>query len=410
MEFWILIFQIMGIFGIIEIFLFLWASYVRQKFQWLITSKDEKPKLTYNALKKFIPEGFDSVLGWIRKPNTTREEKGRYGVTKWSINEKGARNNPGFEETSHNISCYGDSFTFCRQVNDNETWEYFLSELEKTNVLNFGVGNYGVDQSLLRLKREFIKNKTKFVILAVVPDTISRILSSWKHYYEYGNTFAFKPRFIVKNDKLELIRNEIDNESKFQNYEKYLEKIRKYDFFYNNKFKKELIKFPFIYNVFKNFQRNISIMSWITYIELLKKIGKNTSNKDWNPMQIIMDINLKWRVKLYDDDEAKKLLKKILEEYVKYAKENKFIPIFVFLPQKDDINFIKKNFDFYQKFEDEISVIKDLHVIPVTKHLMQEKEINEFYSDGNEYGGHLSKRGNKKVAVIIHQFLTKIKN
>ena len=69
--------------------------------------------------------------------------------------------------------------------------------MTQTNVLNFGVGNYGMDQAYLRLKREYDKNRTEIVILAVVPETIVRVLNVYKHYYEYGNTFGFKPRFIL---------------------------------------------------------------------------------------------------------------------------------------------------------------------------------------------------------------------
>ncbi len=79
------------------------------------------------------------------------------------------------------------------------------------------MGNYGLDQSLLRLKREVPKNPTKFVIMGVVPETICRILSMWKHYYEYGNTFAFKPKFTIENDQLIQISNPINESSKFQN-------------------------------------------------------------------------------------------------------------------------------------------------------------------------------------------------
>jgi hypothetical protein len=399
------------IYGIMEISLFVWVSYVRKKFQWLITSKnDEMPVLSKEGLKKFIPEGYDPEIGWVRKPNTAREEKGKFGTTKWSINEKSSRTNPEFEGKSHNISCYGDSFTFCRQVNDNETWEHFLSKLENTNVLNFGVGNYGIDQSLLRLKREFVKNKTNIVILAVVPDTISRILSSWKHYYEYGNTFGFKPRFIIKNNELHLIENKINEESKFHNYQKYLEEIKKSDFFYNHKFKKEIIHFPYVYTVLKNFKRNFTIMYWVSITELFKKKGHDISEIKWNPMKIIMNINLKWRLKLYKNNEAKDIVKKILEEYVVFAKQNDFTPVFLFLPQKDDIIFIKNNYNFYQKFEDELLSIRDLHVIQITKNFLLEKEIDVIYSDDNEYGGHLSKKGNKIVASLIHNYLKKIKN
>jgi len=405
----LIILSIFIIFCLLEIILFLWVSFVRKRFQWLITSKDENPLFSKEGLDKFIPEGFDSEIGWIRKPNTKREEKGKFGKTKWSINEKGSRTNPEYEKTSSDILCCGDSFTFCRQVNDDETWENYLSKLENTNVLNFGVGNYGIDQSFLRLKREYHKNKTKFVIIAVVPDTISRIMSTWKHYYEYGNTFAFKPRFIIHNNKLELVKNKIDKETKFVNYKKYLEDIKKNDFFYNNKFRKEIIHFPYIFTVLRNLKRNISIMYWITVIELLKKKGKDVSKIEWNPMQIIMDNNLKWRIKLYKNEEALKILRKILEEYVTFSKENDFLPIFFFIPQKDDINFIRNNYNYYEKFENDLLKIKGLHVISVTKYLLLEKKINEIYSDDNEYGGHLSKFGNQKVASIIHEYFAKVK-
>jgi hypothetical protein len=411
MEIWLQILVIGITFGIIEVGLFIWISYVRKKFQWLIISKyDENPILTQEGLDKFIPEGYDPQIGWIRKPNTTREEKGKFGITKWSINEKGSRTNPKFEEKTSNISCYGDSFTFCRQVNDDETWEYYLSELENTNVLNFGVGNYGIDQSFLRLEREFHKNKTDIVILGVVPDTISRIMSSWKHYYEYGNTFAFKPRFILENEELKLIENKINEKSKFNNYEKYLDEIQKTDYFYNEKFKKEIIHFPYIFTILKNLKRNISIMYWVTIIESWKKKDKDISKIKWNPMKIIMDINLKWRLQLYKNKEATTILEKILEKYVAFAKSNNFIPVFVFLPQKDDITFINNEYNFYQEIEKKISLIEGLYVIPVTEQLVLENKIDEIYSDDNEYGGHFSRVGNQNVASIIHEYLTKINN
>jgi len=408
-EIWIIIIGIIISLGIIELVFQIWISLIRKKFQWLITAKDEKPILSNEGLTKFISLGYDSELGWVRKPNTAHNEKGKFGITKWSINEIGARSNPGFEEVDSRISCYGDSFTFSRQVNDDETWEHYLSDLEKTNVKNFAVGNYGIDQSILRLKREYPKNQTQIVILAVVPDTISRIMSVWKHYYEYGNTFAFKPRFVLKKGNLELIKNKIDSESKFENYLDYLDEIKDVDFFYKQKFQKEIIKFPFMYSVFRNFKRNFSIVFWITVIEILRKFNCNTSNIEWNPMQVIMNINLKWRLKLFNYKESILLLKKIIEEFVNYAKENKFLPIFIFLPQKDDIFFIQNHYNYFYSFEKELSNIDGLNVIPMTEQILHEDDIDKLYSDDNEYGGHFSKFGNKRVAKIIHNYLTGFK-
>ena len=173
------------VFCIVEFIVYSIISRVNKKFQWLIMQKDEIPTLSESGLKKFLPHGFDPELGWIRKPNTSHEEIGKYGKTRWTINNSGARLNSDYDEKQSTISCYGDSFTFCRQVNDDETWEHYLSKKLKTNAKNFAVGNYGIDQALLRLKRDFHNNRTPIVILAVVPDTISRIVSIWKHYYEY---------------------------------------------------------------------------------------------------------------------------------------------------------------------------------------------------------------------------------
>jgi len=393
------------IFCTIELLFWIVVRFTTSRFKWLITNQDEIPNLSKEGLEKFIQTGYDQELGWVRKPNTSHTENGKYGVTEWNINSRGARVNPDYEELESSISCYGDSFTFSRQVNDNETWEHYLSELLDTNVLNFGVGNHGIDQTLLRLKREYPKNKTKMVIIGVVPETISRILSVWKHYFEYGNTFGFKPRFKVENGNLILIRNPINPSDKFFEYEKCLDEVRKNDFFYDNKFKKEIIKFPFSYTVLKNTKRNLKLIYWVLLIEIKKYFGKDASKIDWNPMEIIMRINLLWRIKLYNDPESTLLLKKIIEDFVDYSKKNDFKAVFVFLPQKDDLKFIKFHFHYYEKFLKEVDKIKGLLHINITPQLIKLENIDDMYSDNNEYGGHFSKEGNKKIATLIYEKL-----
>ena len=336
---------------------------VNKKFQWLIIKKDEQPKLSDKGLEKFFQTGFDKELGWIRKPNTNNAESGKIKSVIWNINEKGARVNPGFEGKKSLVSCYGDSFTFARQVDDDETWEHELSKLMNSNVQNFGVGNYGIDQALLRIKREYKTKKTKYVILGVVPDSIRRNLNFWKHYFEYGNTFGFKPRFVLSNNKLKLIKNPIDEESKFYCYEEFLEQIRKHDYFYNKKFCKEMIRFPYCISIFKNPRRNFSIIYWVIKIGIYKKIRKNISKFEWEPMKIIMRINLKWRIKLYKNNEATNIFSKIIEEFIKVAEKEEFEPIFVMMPQKDDIIFVKSNYNFYQEFIEGLDVKNKLKII-----------------------------------------------
>ena len=374
---------------------------INKKFQWLILSKDENPKISESVLEKFLPHGFDPELGWVRKPNTEHLENGKYGKVKWTTNSSGARTNPEFEKTESKISCYGDSFAFCRQVNDDETWEHYLSKTFMINVQNFGVGNYGLDQTLLRLKREYALNPTKIVIIGVVPDTISRILSMWKHYYEYGNTLGFKPRFKISNNDLELIKNPIDTKEKFLKYTNYLNIIQENDFFYKTKFSKEKITFPYCINIFRNWKRNLELIRAVKRIEKNESDGDNSKEILWKPMSIIMEINLKWRVQLFQNKNNLDLIIKILEEYVMFSKQNNFLPVFVFLPQKDDLLFIKKNYHFYENMINAILKIKDLVFFDITKELIQIKNLDELYSDDNDYGGHYSADGNKKISELI---------
>ena len=65
-----------------------------------------------------------------------------------------------------------------------------------------------------------------------------------------------------------------------------------------------------------------------------------------------MRINLDWRIKLFKDKNTTILFKKIIEEYVNYSKQYNFKPIFILLPQKDDIYLLRKNIIFIKNLLD----------------------------------------------------------
>jgi len=357
------------------------VKYVRKNFQWFITPKDEYPEIDKEGLKKFLEHGYDSELGWVRHPGTKKESE------QYSINERGARENPGHESLSVKISTYGDSFCFCRQNKDNETWQWFLSEHTKSNVLNFGVGNYGIDQAYLRLKREFPKNKSKVIVMCVVPSTIVRILCVWKHYNEYGNVLGFKPRFEIENGELKEVKNIMDSKDKFNQLNEFLPVIQKHDYFYKTKFKKEMIRFPYIYHILKNSRRNLPLI----YYVITKQIEK--------AMMKIMDINLELRVNLFKDGEATDLIQKIIDLFVKYAKEQNVKPILLIVPQKDDIDFIRRNGHFYVdvfKFPDSYLKVIDMYDVFIN--------FEDIYSDDNKYGGHPNKKGNELIAKEVLKY------
>ena len=151
----------------------------------------------------------------------------------------------------------------------------------------------------------------------------------------------------------------------------------------------------------RNLKRNYGIINWVRKSKKTKSKNQETTKIPWDLMSIIMRINLGWRIKLFKDKNTTILFKKIIEEYVNYSKQYNFKPIFILLPQKDDILFIKKKYHFYQKFIDEIMKINGLIFIDITKELLKYNKLTQLYSEDNEYGGHYSKIGNELIAKII---------
>jgi hypothetical protein len=162
------------------------------------------------SLSRFARSRYDPELGWVNPPGTESESRNRVGET-WSVHydSAGARANPvPFKRAI--VSAYGDSFTHCDEVNDDETWPYFLSQLTRSNVQNFGVPAYGTDQAELRFEKNLARGlSTPVVILAIYDENINRIVNRYRPFYlpKARMLLAFKPRYKLVDGSLFLLRN-----------------------------------------------------------------------------------------------------------------------------------------------------------------------------------------------------------
>jgi len=387
----------------IEFFLWVILRWLRASFQWLIMGSDESPLLNVDALEKFAKKGMDSELGWIRKPYTTGKEKGRAGKsTRFTVNKYGARSNPGFDDKQSYISLFGDSYAFGRQVNDNQTWAHHVSKQIHQNILNFGVGNYGLDQALLRLKRESEIRNPELCIILVVPETICRIQSVWKHYSEYGNTFAFKPRFILKNEVLTYIKNPINTKEKYHNYKKYLKEIRKNDYFYKGKFSKDILTFPYVISLTKSCKRNLPLIFSLIHA----KISRNNDIKD-KPFKKVLNNNHLISKKCYQDEYSLNLMSALINESEKLCKEKNSKFLFCLVPQLQDIQLIKQSGPYYKNFFNGLS--ESVNILDLTDVICEQDDFHKCYTH-DVYGGHLSKYGNQLISKVISNKIKYIMN
>ncbi len=379
------------------------VRYLHKDFQWLITEKDEYPRFDKKALKKFFKNSFDQELGWVRKPNSKGIENGIHGNIEFHIDANGSRKNT--IKKSVSVVSFGDSYTFCRQVEDNQTWQVFLSKKLNRKVLNFGVGNYGIDQALLYYKRQSLPPSTKIVILGFVPETICRIQSYWKHYLEFGNTFAFKPRYTLNNNNLVLHNNPIKKINDFDSIVEIIESIKNTDRFYKTKFRHVQFRFPYLIKFFVNFKRNV-ILLFLLIKKLIFNIFKASNTTiDNDPFSKIMIDNIKDAHSMYQDEDALELLEAILLEFRDEAYKRGHQPLVLVMPQLIDLKIIDKlGINPYEKFFDQLN--KKIPVLDITKY-MDKKVIGNLYAE-DVYGGHFSVYGNELVADKLQDYLIKM--
>ncbi len=369
----------------------------------------EFPNIDKKIINRY--KTFDKVLGWkpiptLNHPDNTGSYIGINSGSFFSINEFGSR----FFKNSFSskyIATFGDSFCMCREVNDDCTFQYFLSQQTNSFVLNYGVGNYGLDQALLRFETTKLPPSVKHVIMAVTPWTIERIISVWKHYCEPGNLLAAKPRFVLENKKLKLIDNFIKDTSDFLNLKKYKDFLHNYDGNY-----------CFFYQQLKTFPKTalgylFSDPDAIKYILAVSKI-KNIKLEEKNRKEAIGSFLKQSEPfllkKFYQEnqylqslyDKQKELLKNILKRFVESCVNNDKVPYLVFLPSYSHVEFIKQGNPLYRNIVNPICEGIGLKFIDGFNFwkTFDEDELKNCYID--TYGHH-SEIGNKYIADLIYK-------
>ncbi len=361
-----------------------------KELNWILTKKKLIDYFNLEKFNKFKKNTYNYFLGWDFKPNFKSYDQSDNNKILFSINKKGFRDS-NFKNKTNKIITFGDSYTFCRQVKNKDTWQEFISRNNNIFVSNFGVGNFGLDQAYLKYKLYEKKNNARYVIFGFVPETICRIQSSWKHYLEFGNLHGFKPYCSLKKNKILINKNILKENIAFKNLENTLNKTKHLDRFYKEKFLKHLFKFPYTISFLRNLNFNVRLFYKIISYSLI-----NNKNLNEKVFPIIMENNIKISHSLYNELYSKSLLEKLmLKINTEVIKKNKKC-LFVIFPQLFDLRLnSRKN---YQIFFKDLS--NRLNIIDLTENFSNKKDYTNYFIN-DKYGGHLNSKGNKYVANII---------
>lgn len=176
----------------------------------------EPPALTAQnerALKQLIDSGkgryvdIDPELGWSPRPGSRRTKLPD------SINSAGMRDDREYSATPSpdrvRIAAFGESFTYGAEVALGENWAKQLSAMEPAvEVLNYGVGGYGLDQAYLRYLKLGRQYHPDIVLIGYMSENMARSVSVYRPFLvpEGGGIFS-KPRFFLDDGKLVLLEN-----------------------------------------------------------------------------------------------------------------------------------------------------------------------------------------------------------
>lgn len=166
--------------------------------------------LDESDLESYLAGDYHPVLGWDNEPDTSTTENNCMGEP-WteSFGPDGARSSP-LEFDSILIASYGDSYVKGGEVNDDQTWQYQLSEDIDQGVKNYAVGAYGTDQALLKAKLHIEEGRVyPITVLGINEQNVRRVVNLFRPflYRTASAKLSFKPGLGCEDDNCVAIEN-----------------------------------------------------------------------------------------------------------------------------------------------------------------------------------------------------------
>lgn len=252
-----------------------------------------------------------ATLGWSIKPNGS--------APLFRANSKGFRANREYTLTPPErvlrISTFGDSFTHGDDVKNDDTYqEIMMSTHANLEVLNFGVGGFGLDQGFLRYQEEGLAYNARIVLIGFMSENIYRNVSVFRPFYTPGTGLPLaKPRYVIENGKLVLLKNPMQELAQYQdllaNPGNILPQLGAHDHFFQTRYRERPLDILPSVRLFRvvRYQR-------VGFARGIEKNGR------------------------YDtDSEAFKVTAAIFDQFVGMARRHNSVPVVVVFPNRTDV-------------------------------------------------------------------------
>ncbi len=324
----------------------------------------------------------DTLLGWSPNPYYKSSDE------LYTYNKDGIRSKDILQKYTKTkklrIAIFGDSYSHGDEVKFENTIGNYLENIFTNNrieaeVINFAVSGYGMDQALLRWESIKENFQPDIVILGVQFENVKRHINLLRPFYYFTTEIPYsKPRFLLQGNKLQLIRNPINDISKTVDIIKHFDDWK--------------------FSAFEGFylEENYS-PSFLYYSKSISFVRSAIS-------QIFSEVDF-----YTPQNESYKVTYKLFQKFKSSVKQNNKIFIPVHLPVKNDFDFLTQQFldiAFNKHFiyDDLFEVLKK-----GTNFVEPYNALNKWASENSTNGlfskRHYSSVANKIIANQIFEFI-----
>ena len=284
-----------------------------------------------------------------------------------------------FSKSKICIDMYGDSFTYGLEVENGDAWPSKLSEKLRCRVRNFGVVGYGTDQAYLRYQYHS-GEYPKIVVLNHLSEDILRNINQFHNLLYPNAEFGLKPRFIIINNKLSLIKPISLSKIEFKEFLVFPQKFLKYEYF-----------IPFGYS-------GVQVASFPYTVSFVKAF------KHYHVRAIF---NNKSRIEEFYEHKHKsqslQITEMIMKEFDKNVRIKSLTPILTIIPTCRD--FVHKDIygDFpYKNLSEELNKYSPFFIDFGLEIIKNRSSFNDLYFNCSS---HMNEIGNQVLAEIFERKL-----
>jgi hypothetical protein len=236
----------------------------------------------------------DRELGWMYRPGFRSATDHLNAAGLRSLREYSPRVPVGHVR----VAAFGDSFVYGNEVPDSSAWTAQVERMDSAvEVLNYGVGGYGLDQAFLRYLREGERFQPELVVIGFVPDDLPRVVNVYRRFISSREVPLIKPRFVLgSRGALQLLAEHVPDAEGYRAYVEEPSRVRdlgKLDYWYE----------PLIYDN--------PLYDWSATVRVFSNGWARLRQRAWDTNRLLADN------KFNEGSEAFRIQVAVMEAFVK---------------------------------------------------------------------------------------------